>query len=191
MTPSEVGALAVLYMLAVGIARRRLPLSKILPCARSAALTSTMLIMLVATGLLFSQFLSLEQIPQTVAGFIGGLGTSKLVVMTAMLLAYLIMGTFLESAAMLILSIPIFFPIATSIGFTPVQFGIFAALNQEVAQIHPPLGINLITVSGISKIPLEKLMLGVLPFIGIQLVMIYVIYFFPQLVQWLPAHVMH
>jgi C4-dicarboxylate transporter DctM subunit len=92
---------------------------------------------------------------------------------------------------MLILSIPIFFPIATSIGFTPVQFGIFAALNQEVAQIHPPLGINLITVSGISKIPLEKLMLGVLPFIGIQLVMIYVIYFFPQLVQWLPAHVMH
>jgi C4-dicarboxylate transporter DctM subunit len=150
-----------------------------------------MLIMLVATGLLFSQFLSLEQIPQTVAGFIGGLGTSKLVVMTAMLLAYLIMGTFLESAAMLILSIPIFFPIATSIGFTPVQFGIFAALNQEVAQIHPPLGINLITVSGISKIPLEKLMLGVLPFIGIQLVMIYVIYFFPQLVQWLPAHVMH
>ena len=191
MTPSEVGALAVLYMLAVGIARRRLPLSKILQCSRSAALTSTMLIMLVATGLLFSQFLSLEQIPQMVAGFIGGLGTSKLVVMTAMLLAYLIMGTFLESAAMLILSIPIFFPIAIAIGFTPVQFGIFAALNQEVAQIHPPLGINLITVSGISKIPLEKLMLGVLPFIGIQLVMIYVIYFFPVLVQWLPAHVMH
>jgi C4-dicarboxylate transporter DctM subunit len=191
MAPSEVGALAVLYLFVVGFARRRLTFPIVFACARRAVMTSCMLIMLVATGLLFSQFLSLAQIPQEIAGFIAGISPSKFIVMTAMLVAYLIMGTFLESAAMLILSVPILFPIAMAIGFNPVQFGIFAAINQEVAQIHPPLGINLITVSSITKIPLEKLMLGVLPFIGIQLCMIYLVFFFPQLVLWLPTHAMH
>lgn len=191
MTPSEVGALAVLYIIVLGLARKKLTLATIGECSRTAAQTSTMLIMLVATGLLFSQFMSLEQVPQNLAAFITHLSTSKLVVMSAMTLVYLVMGTFLESAAMLIISIPIFFPIAMAVGLSPVQFGIFAALNQEVAQIHPPLGINLITVSGITKIPLERLMLGVLPFIAIQLIMIYVIYFVPQLVLWLPSHALH
>jgi C4-dicarboxylate transporter DctM subunit len=191
MTPSEVGALAVLYILVLGFLRKKLTLQTIGESARSAAQTSTMLIMLVATGLLFSQFMSLEQVPQNLAAFITNLSTSKLIVMSAMTLVYLVMGTFLESAAMLIISIPIFFPIAMAVGLSPVQFGIFAALNQEVAQIHPPLGINLITVSGITKIPLEKLMLGVLPFIAIQLIMIYVVFFFPQLALWLPSHALH
>jgi C4-dicarboxylate transporter DctM subunit len=101
------------------------------------------------------------------------------------------MGTFLEAAAMLIIATPIFFPIAIAIGLSPVQFGVIAALNQEVAQIHPPMGINLITVSGITKIPLQRLMVGVLPFIAIQLVMIYVVYFIPQLSLWLPQHILH
>lgn len=191
MTPSEVGSLAVLYVLALGFIRRSLPPSVLMQCARSAAATASMLIMLVATGLLFSQFMSLEQVPQQLAGFITGLSASHVIVMSAMLVAYLIMGTFLESAAMLIIATPIFFPIAVAIGLSPVQFGVIAALNQEVAQIHPPLGINLITVSGITKIPLQKLMLGVLPFIAIQLVMIYVVYFFPQLSLWLPQHLLN
>jgi len=191
MTPSEVGALAVLYVLALGFARRTLNVRVLLRCARGAAQTASMLIMLVATGLLFSQFMSLEQIPQQLAGFITGLSASHLIIMTAMLLAYLIMGTFLEAAAMLIIATPIFFPIAIAIGLSPVQFGVIAALNQEVAQIHPPMGINLITVSGITKIPLQRLMVGVLPFIAIQLVMIYVVYFIPQLSLWLPQHILH
>lgn len=93
---------------------------------------------------------------------------------------------------MLIIATPIFFPIAIAIGLSPVQFGVIAALNQEVAQIHPPMGINLITVSGITKkIPLQRLMVGVLPFIAIQLVMIYGVYFIAQLSLWLPQHILH
>lgn len=187
MTPSEVGALAAIYMLVLGLIRKRLTLKIIAECAKSAALTSTMLIMLVATGLMFSQFLSLAQLPQQIAAVVQGISPLPVVVVTAMTVAYLIMGTFLESAAMLIVSIPIFFPIAGAIGLSPVQFGIFATLNQEVAQIHPPLGINLITVSAISKIRLESLMLSVLPYIAMQLIMIYIVYFVPTLVTWLPS----
>jgi C4-dicarboxylate transporter DctM subunit len=187
MTPSEVGALAAIYMLALGLIRKRLTLKIIAECAKSAALTSTMLIMLVATGLMFSQFLSLAQLPQQIATVVQGISPLPVVVVTAMTIAYLIMGTFLESAAMLIVSIPIFFPIAGTIGMSAVQFGIFATLNQEVAQIHPPLGINLITVSAISKIRLESLMLSVLPYIAMQLIMIYIVYFVPALVTWLPS----
>jgi len=187
MTPSEVGALAAIYMLVLGLVRKRLTIKIIAECAKSAALTSTMLIMLVATGLMFSQFMSLAQVPQQIAAIVQGISPLPIVVITAMTVAYLIMGTFLESAAMLIVSIPIFFPIAGAIGLSPVQFGIFATLNQEVAQIHPPLGINLITVSAISKIRLESLMLSVLPYIAMQLIMIYIVYFVPALVTWLPS----
>jgi len=75
----------------------------------------------------------------------------------------------------------IFFPIAQAIGLDPVQFGVMIAVNQEIAQIHPPTGLNLVTVSSISGIPLTRMMVSILPFIAIELVMIYLLYFFPQL----------
>jgi C4-dicarboxylate transporter DctM subunit len=111
-----------------------------------------------------------------------------LMVFTAIVVTDLILGTFLESGALTILTIPIFFPIAQAIGLDPVQFGVMIAVNQEIAQIHPPTGLNLVTVSSISGIPLTRMMVSILPFIAIELVMIYLLYFFPQLTLFLPAH---
>lgn len=185
-TPTEVGAFSALYILVLGIIQRRLTLHAVMRAGRSATLTSTMLIMLVVFGIVFTNYLSLEQVPQTLAAFVAGISPEPVVVFTAMVIAYLFMGMFLESGAMMILSIPIFFPVAMEIGLDPIVFGIIVIMNQEVAQITPPVGINLYTVSGISKIPLMVLSRGVLPYIVIQLIMIYVVYFFPELVLWLP-----
>ncbi|MGH7684983.1 MAG: TRAP transporter large permease subunit, partial [Vulcanimicrobiaceae bacterium] len=69
-----------------------------------------------------------------------------------------------------------------------IQFGVMAAVNQEIAQIHPPAGLNLVTVSSISGISLPKVMKSVLPFIGIELVLLYILYFVPQLTLFLPGH---
>lgn len=82
-------------------------------------------------------------------------------------------------------------PIAMAIGLDPVQFGVMVAVNQEIAQIYPPAGLNLVTVSSISGIPLTRMMVSILPFIAIELVMIYMLYSFSALTLYLPAHMMH
>jgi C4-dicarboxylate transporter, DctM subunit len=188
VTPTETGAVAVAYVLALGLIRGRLDVSRILRAGRSAALTTAMLLLIFGTGSVFARYSAMLQLPQHIASAVGGVPGGPLMVFTAIVVTDLVLGTFLESGALTILTIPIFFPIAQAIGLDPVQFGVMIAVNQEIAQIHPPTGLNLVTVSSISGIPLTRMMVSILPFIAIELVMIYLLYFFPQLTLFLPAH---
>lgn len=188
VTPTETGAVASVYVLGLGLIRRRLDFAKILHAARSAALTSSMLLLIFGTGSVFARYSAILQLPQKIASAVGSLQGGPLVIFTAMVFTDLLLGTFLESGALTILTIPIFFPIAMAIGLNPIQFGVMIAVNQEIAQIHPPAGLNLVTVSSISGIPLTRMMVSILPFIAIELCMIYLLYFFPQLTLFLPSH---
>lgn len=188
VTPTETGAVAVAYVVALGLVRGRMDLWTILRAGRSAALTSAMLLLIFGTGSVFARYSAMLQLPQHIAAAVGGLPGGPPLVFTGMVVTDLILGTFLESGALTVLTIPIFFPIAQTIGLDPVQFGVMIAVNQEIAQIHPPTGLNLVTVSSISKIPLTSMMVSILPFIAIELVMIYLLYFFPSLTLFLPAH---
>lgn len=188
VTPTETGSVACAYILALGLMRHRLDLTKVLRAGRAAALTSSMLLLIFGTGSVFARYSALLQLPQHIAAAVAGMPGGPLVVFTAMVLADLLLGTVLESGAMTILTIPIFFPIARAIGLNPIQFGVMIAVNMEIAQIHPPAGLNLVTVSSISGIPLTRMMLGILPFIAIELVMIYLLYFVPALTLFLPSH---
>lgn len=187
-TPSETGALAVAYMLILGLAWRRLTLPKIFRAARSAALTSSMLLLIFGTGSVLARFSAMLELPQRIAETVSTLPGGPLLVYTGMIVTDLLLGTFLESGALTILTIPIFFPIATAIGLSPIQFGVIIAVNQELAQIHPPAGLNLVTVSAISDIPLTSMMTSILPFICIELLMLYLLYFIPSLTLFLPHH---
>lgn len=184
-TPTEVGALSVVYVLALGLVQRRLTAEKVRSAAIAAAGTTSMLFMLIVFGQYFAHFLTFEQVPQMIAAAIIE-NASGIFAVTLMIIAYVILGMFLESAAMLLISIPIFFPVAEQLGMHPIVFGIFAAIAMEIAQISPPIGVNLFTIHGISKIDLWKLARGALPFLLVQIVMLYLIYLFPQLVLWLP-----
>jgi C4-dicarboxylate transporter DctM subunit len=188
VTPTETGAVAAVYVLLLGLVRRRLNVKKILHAGQMAALTSSMLLLIFGTGSVFARYSAMLQLPQQIAGAVGGLPGGPLLVFTGIVVTDLLLGTFLESGALTILTIPIFFPIAQAIGIDPVQFGVIIAVNQEIAQIHPPAGLNLVTVSAISDIPLTRMMASILPFIAIELVMVYVLYFFPQLTLFLPSH---
>jgi C4-dicarboxylate transporter, DctM subunit len=188
VTPTETGAVAVAYVLALGLWRKRLDLAKIFGAARNAALTSSMLLLIFGTGSVFARYSAMLQLPQKVAASVGALPGGGLLVFTGIVVTDLLLGTFLESGALTILTIPIFFPIAQAIGLDPVQFGVMIAVNQEIAQIHPPAGLNLVTVSSISNIPLTRMMVSILPFIAIEIVMLYLLYFFPPLTLFLPSH---
>jgi C4-dicarboxylate transporter DctM subunit len=191
VTPSETGAVAAVYVLILGLVRRRLDLKRIARAARASALTSSMLLMIFGMGSVFARYTAILQLPQRLASAVSHIQGGPLIVFTGIVVADLIMGTFLESGAMTILTIPIFFPIAMAIGLDPVQFGVMVAVNQEIAQIHPPAGLNLVTVSSISGIPLTRMMVSILPFIAIELVMIYLLYFIPGLTLYLPQHMAH
>ncbi len=185
-SPSEVGALSVIYVALLGLVQGRLTFAKLWDAARSATATTAMLVMLIVFGQYFAHFLTFEQVPQAIAAAIVENATGIWAV-TLMILTYVVLGMFLESAAMLLISIPIFFPVAEQIGMHPLTFGIFAAISMEIAQISPPIGINLFTIHGISSISLGKLARGALPFLLIQIGMLYLVYLFPQIVLWLPS----
>lgn len=185
-TPTEVGALSALYVLVLGLAQRRLDRRRILDAVKAATRTTSMLFMLIVFGQYFAHFLTFEQIPQEIASAIVSTAHGTAAV-TLMIAVYVVLGMFLESAAMLLITVPIFFPVATELGMHPLVFGIFACIAMEIAQISPPVGVNLFTIHGISRIKLGVLARGVLPFIAVQIVMLYVVYWFPGLVTWLPS----
>jgi len=184
-TPTEVGALSVIYVVALGVARQRLTWARLRTAATSATATTSMLFMLIVFGQYFAHFLTFEQVPQSIASAIIE-NASGLWAVTLMIFAYIVLGMFLESAAMLLISIPIFFPVAEALGMDPIVFGIFAAIAMEIAQISPPIGVNLFTIHGISGIDLWKLARGALPFLLMQIAMLYLVYLVPGVVLWLP-----
>ncbi|MCF3948321.1 TRAP transporter large permease [Acidiphilium iwatense] len=188
VTPTETGAVAAMYILLVGLIRRRLNLKSILAAAMNAALTASMLLLIFGTGSVFARYSALLQLPQKIAAGVTSLPGGPLIAFTGIIVTDLFLGTFLESGALTILTIPIFFPIARAIGIDPVQFGVIIAVNQEIAQIHPPAGLNLVTVASISDIPLTQMMASILPFIAIEIVMVYALYLFPNLTLFLPNH---
>ena len=128
--------------------------------------------MLVVFGQYFAHFLTFEQLPQAIAGWITTFGAGDLATVTLMIVVYVVLGMFLESAAMLLITIPIFFPIAQHVGMDPITFGVFACIAMEIAQISPPVGINLYTIHGVSRIPLWELSKGAAPFLLIQIGML-------------------
>jgi len=184
-TPTEVGALAVVYVVVLGLIQRRLSFEKMQKAVSLATKTTGMLFMLIVFGQYFAHFLTFEQIPQAIADVIVA-NAGGVMAVTLMIFAYLVLGMFLESAAMLLISIPIFYPVATQAGMDPITFGIFACIAMEIAQISPPVGVNLFTIHGITRIPLWTIAKGALPFLLLQLVMLYLVYYLPQLTLWLP-----
>ncbi len=177
----------MIYVTALGFLQGRLNRTKLWEAVLAGTKTSVMILMLVVFGQYFAHFLTYERVPQTIAEIITSVPGGAFVTITLIILVYLVLGMFLESAAMLLISIPIFFPVAQALGMDPITFGIFAVIAMEIAQISPPVGINLFTIHGISRIRLEVLSRGVLPFIAIQIALMYAVFYFPQLVLWLPG----
>ena len=184
-TPTEVGALAVLYVLLLGWLQHRLSWRKVMDAGLAATTTTGMLFMLIVFGQYFAHFLTFEQVPQAIAEAIIA-HASGIAAVTLMIMAYVVLGMFLESAAMLLISIPIFSPVAAQAGMDPLAFGIFACVAMEIAQISPPIGVNLFTIHGISRIELWTLAKGAAPFLLIQIGMLYLIYLAPAVATWLP-----
>ena len=134
----------------------------------------------------FGSILSIEQVPAKVASMILSITENKIVLLLIINVIYLIMGTFMETNAAIILTVPILLPIVTAVGVSPVHFGIVTIINLAIGFVTPPLGANLFMASAIGGVPLNKLAKDIWPWIGMAVAALLLITYIPELVLFLP-----
>jgi len=186
-TPTEAAAAACGYALAYGlISGGRVFVKQILPvAARSLNLTAVILFLVGSVGVF--QFLAANLYwPQKITETIVGWGLTPLGFIFAFMGVLLILGSLVDGVAMVLLTVPVVFPIAYALKIDPVHLGIMLTLNVESGVITPPVGLNLFAVSGVSRIPLTQVLKGTIPFFIGDLTVLLLVIFFPGLATWLP-----
>jgi C4-dicarboxylate transporter DctM subunit len=186
-TPTEAAAAACGYALVYGLITKRLEfVRQILPVAmRSLNLTAVIVFLIGSVGVF--QFLAANMYwPQKITEVIVGWGLSPLGFIFAFMGVLLILGMFVDGVAMILLTVPVVFPVAFALGIDPVALGIMITLNVETGVVTPPVGLNLFAVSGTSKISLPQVIKGTIPFFVGDLSVLLLVIFFPGLATWLP-----
>ncbi|MFH1060181.1 MAG: TRAP transporter large permease [Pseudomonadota bacterium] len=186
-TATEAAAVGATVMLVVVLTKRRLTWADLLAGLRDAVRISVMVLFLVAGANVFSYFLALSTIPMQVAGWAAELTVSRYVIFTVILLIYLFLGCLLDAISMMVLTLPVIFPVITALNFHPIWFGVVAVLMMEAGLITPPMGLNVFTVAGVMPdVPLEKIFSGALPFLGAIFLVCILLTVFPQIAMVLP-----
>ena len=188
VTPTEAAALGAVGAFVIGVARGRLGPKLILDCLVEALRTSVTIFVVFIGAALFGYFLTITQVPQHVSGFLGGLPVEPMVVMLLILLLYLVLGCFLEPVSMLLLTVPILFPVVTGLGFDPIWFGIIVVVTVELGLITPPIGMNVFVMKSVARdVPLGTIFRGVTPFVLTDLVRLALLVAFPAIALYLPG----
>jgi C4-dicarboxylate transporter, DctM subunit len=187
-TPTEAAAIGALGTILIAAAGRNLPFGKFLLSLRETARISCMIMVIVAGATVFGHFLAVTTIPLEVGGWVAGLAVPPVVIIGLIILTYLLLGCLMDSLAMIMLTIPIFFPVVTTLGYDPVWFGVIIVLVTGMGVITPPVGINVYVVAGVAKdVPLQTIFRGATRFLLAQLVMALLLLVFPSLALWLPT----
>jgi C4-dicarboxylate transporter DctM subunit len=146
-----------------------------------------MVMLLVAGAIIFGHFLAVTRIPFIVAEWVSQTHLPGYLIISLIVLIYLIGGCFIDALALIMLTIPIFYPIVIDLGYDPIWFGVIIVLVTQMGVITPPVGINVYVVSGVAKdIKLESIFLGSLPFLAALIVGTGILIAWPQLILWLP-----
>src|SRR5215813_7049532 len=172
----------------IGIARGRLSRDDIrrslLETTRTTAAVFTVLI----GAILFGYFLTVTQTPQKVTEFLTGLGIGKYGVLALIMVMYLVLGCLMDALAMIILTVPIIFPVIQSLGFDPIWFGVIIVMTVELGLIHPPVGMNIFVIkSVIEDVKISTIFYGVLPFIVTDILRLIILIAFPIIALYLPS----
>ncbi|MEP2239423.1 MAG: TRAP transporter large permease [Maribacter sp.] len=186
-TPTEASIIAVLYAFLVGtFVYKRLNFKKTMAILIDAMKTSASLMVLIGFANLFGYILVSEKVPHEISNMILGFSDNKYVVLLLINLLLILVGTFMETIAALLILFPILLKVALSVDIDPIHFAIIALLNLIIGLTTPPLGVCLFVASGIGKVPLEKVSKANLPYLGISFLVLILITLFPQITLFLP-----
>lgn len=189
-TPTEAGAVGSGGAMLIALARRRLNWSKLKSAAMETISGTGMVFIILIGALLLNSFMSVSRLPMALAGTMMGLDLPKEAILGIMVFIYLILGCLVDAMAMILLTIPIFYPIAMTAGVDPIFFGVLIVLVAEMGVITPPVGMNVYAVSGIAKeTPMIEIFKGAIPYVVVIMLFIVTVIFFPRIVTFLPKYV--
>ncbi|MCR5387929.1 MAG: TRAP transporter large permease [Lachnospiraceae bacterium] len=179
------GAAAALFYL---IIKRRFTWKILISCLRDTVKTSGMIFLILIGAYIFGAFLTITKLPTALAEFITSLEVHRMIILLAILILYAVMGCFMDSLAMVMLTVPIFLPIMEDLGFNPIWYGVLMIMVMEMGLITPPVGMNVYIVSGVAKdVPLQNIFMGVAPMVGGMLVAVIIVAIFPTISLLLPS----
>lgn len=187
-TPTEAGAIGAAGALIIALARRTLSWRGFLDSLIDTTRISCMVFIIVTGAIIFGHFLAVTRIPLEAAGWLAGLPLSPLAILGIIILTYFIGGCFMDSLALITLTIPILYPIILALNFDPIWFGVLIVLVCEMGVITPPVGINVYVIKGVApEVPLETIFKGIFPFLAAIVVNIGIVIAFPQVALFLPG----
>ena len=187
-TPTEAGGVGASGAFILGLVRRKLDGPKIREALLSATRTAAAVFTVLIGALLFGYFLTITQSPQKLTEFLTGLGIGRYGVLALIMLMYLVLGCLMDAMAMIILTVPIIFPVIVHLGFDPIWFGVIIVMTVELGLIHPPVGMNVFVIKSVVKdVSFTTIFRGVLPFIVTDIVRLVILIAFPVIALWLPT----
>ena len=149
-----------------------------------------MVIFIITGAVIFGHFMAVSTIPFALADWLGGLPIHRMAVIGVIVFIYFIGGFFMDSMALVVVTIPIFFPVVMKLGFDPIWFGVIIVLVAEMGVITPPVGVNVFVIKGIAPdVPLETIFKGIFPFLAALIIVTVILIFFPQIATFLPSFI--
>ncbi len=191
-TAEEAASIGVIGVIAVSVIRKQLSWASFVDALYETLKTSCMIMMLVAGATVFGKFLAVTRIPFEMADWISGFHMPHVVILFFVILVYFVGGCFMDSLALVMLTVPVFFPMIMAMGYDPIWFGIIIVMVTEMGVITPPVGLNVYVVYGVARgltgkpMTLESIFMGIAPFMGAVFIGTIILIIFPQIVLILP-----
>lgn len=187
VTPTEAAAVAVVYaMLVAGLWYRALSLTRLRQAFLTTALVSSTIYLLIAFAHVLSLIFSMERLPQAVVAALTTISENKWIILIMVNLILLVLGMFLDTVGILILTVPALMAIGNQLGMDPVHLGVIVVFNCLIGFATPPVGLCLYVMSGVSKRPIEAISVHALPMVGMAIIVLAIITIFPGIVLFLP-----
>jgi len=186
-TPSEIAALGAFVTLIICLVMRSISLKGIIEAVERTIVTTTMIFTIIIGAMIFGYFLTVTQSAQNAVNYIAHSGLSPMLIMAGLVVLYLFLGCFMDQIAILLITLPLTFPLVTSLGYDGIWFGVIVTKLVEIGLVTPPVGMNAYVVSGATGIPLVEVCRGIgvmLLFEGVTLI---ILLSFPSISLFLPS----
>ncbi len=188
-TATEAAGMGAAGAFIISVARGKLSRADFWRCLIESLRTTAAVFTILIGALIFGYFLTITQTPQKITEFLTGLGLGSYGVLVLIMLMYLVLGCIMDAMAMIILTIPIIFPVIKTLGFDPIWFGVIIVMTVELGLIHPPVGMNVFVIKSVIKdVKLSTVFYGVMPFVATDILRLAVLIALPILATWLPSH---
>lgn len=186
-TPTEASALGAAGALGMAIVKRRVTAASLYRALLSACHGTCMIVTILVGASIFGYFFTLTHVTQDLVAWIGSLPASRWVIITLILCGYIVLGSFMDQIAILVLTVPIVLPLIKTLGFDPIWFGVIKIVTAEVGMITPPVGLNCFIVARYAKRPVAEVFHGTFPHFIAHLIAIAILVAFPSIILWLPS----